>query len=178
MCGQKTLKNSILNSLSVQVFTYHFAKWRQTRKTEPVIWQQLIGFSDRCNLFPFKLLPPAAFSPILAWLCACRRSWWQTLHKTLEELWVLKRKRLQKHQPWPSTGHQHSWNSHNPSTLLAHRMVGLLPKLLTGSTCAFSLSQECGLCPARSCSWGLLGNISFRPPPIFSPVLSSTTDQC
>lgn len=174
----KSIKNSILNSFSVQVLTYYFAKWRETRKTEPLIWQQLIGFSHRYHLFPFKLLPPAAFSPIPAWFQACWHSHWQALHKRLEESGMLKKRRLQKPQPWPSTGRQHSWGSNNPPTPLAHLMVGLFPKLITDSTCASPLPQECWLWPACSCFWGLLGNISFRPLPVFSPVLPSTTDQC
>lgn len=167
MCGQKALKNLILNSRSVQVLTHHFAKWRQTRKTEPVIWQQPIGFSYRYNLFPFRLLPPAAFSPVPAWLRACRHGCWQTLCKRLEESGMLK-KRLHKHQPWPSTGHEHSMSSKNPSTPRAHLMVGLLPKLIPDSACAFSLPQECRLCPDCSRFWRLLGNISFWPSPVLT----------
>lgn len=177
MRGQKALKNSISNSLSVQVLTYHFAKWRQTWKIEPVIWQRLVGFSYRYNLFPLKLLPPAAFSPIPAWLRACRHSCWQTQRERLEESGMLKKRTLQKHQSQPSTGCQHSWSSNNPSTPQAQLMVGLPPKLITDSTCAFSLTQECQQCPTCSTFWGLLGNVSFKLPSVFRPVLPSTTDQ-
>ena len=54
-----------------------------------------------------------------------------------------KERRLQKHQPWPSTGHQHPWGSNNPSTPTAHLTVGLLPKPITKSTHASPSLQEC-----------------------------------
>lgn len=90
-----------------------------------------------------------------------------------------KERRLQKHQSWPSTGHQHLWGSNNPSTPTAYLRAGSLPKPITDSTYASLLLPECRLHPACTFLSALRGIFppglpQFFPPMVPSPMFSPT----
>lgn len=83
-----------------------------------------------------------------------------------------KERRVQKQQPWPSTGHQHPWGSNNLSTP-TQLMAGFLPKPITNST-HVSLAAGMQAMPCLLMFLSALRGI-FPPglPQIFPPVVPS-----